>query len=37
VEEPAAGDGKVHQVSAVQVLGHLRPHVWLIPAPTTYS
>ena len=35
VEEPAAGDGEVHQVSTVQVLCYLRPHVRLIPAPTT--
>lgn len=32
--EPAAGEGEAHQVPAVQVLGHLRPHVRLIPART---
>lgn len=30
--EPAAGEGEAQQVEAAQVLGHLRPHVWLIPA-----
>jgi hypothetical protein len=33
--EAVAGSGEVHQVGAVQVLGHLRPHVRLIPAPIT--
>lgn len=31
-EEPAAGEGEAQQVEAAEVLGHLRPHVWLIPA-----
>lgn len=30
--EPAAGSGEARQVDAVQMLGHLRPDVRLIPA-----
>lgn len=32
--EPAAGGGEAHQLRAEQVLGHLRPHVRLVPATT---
>lgn len=30
--EPVAGEGEAQQVEAAQVLGHLRPHVRLVPA-----
>ena len=36
-EEPEAGGGEPQQVSAVQVLGHLRPDVQLIPAPNNMT
>jgi len=32
--EPAAGGGEAEQVEAAEVLGHLRPHVRLVPAFT---
>lgn len=30
--EPATGGGEAEQVEPAQVLGHLRPQVWLVPA-----